>query len=186
MTHLTLGAARQNQGILDGNIDLIIEAVRHPQLQLGARQLAPVHPLVEGVEVVVAALEHAAQPIHQAAGRMRAHLYTHSSNSMASSPTRMPAASTRVRSAELRHRIGFVLLMWTRTRRFASSRGRRSRLPPGPPTGRWPISRAVGASAPPPTARSSSSDQNVPSNKRGSAPPAARRTASSIAPAVGT
>src|SRR5881628_2917663 len=184
MTHLTLGAARQNQGILDGNIDLIIEAVRHPQLQLGARQLAPVHPLVEGVEVVVAALEHAAQPTHQAVGRMRAHLYAHSSNAIASSPTTMPAASTRARSAELRHRIGFVLLMWTSTTRCASRCGKSSRLPPGPPIGRCPISVAVGASTP--AALSSPSDQNVPSKKTRSAPPATRRTASSIAPAVGT
>src|SRR6266516_3472578 len=175
LAHLALGTAREDQRILDRDVDLIIEAVRHPELQLLAGQLAPVHPLVEGMQVVVAAFQHAAQPTDQ---------HAHSSNSIASSPTTMPAASTRARSAELRHRIGFVLLMCTRTTRFASSLGSSSRLPPAPPTGRWPISRAVGASTP--AAVSSSSDQKVPSNRSRSAPPPTRRTASSIAPAVGT
>src|SRR5437899_6647246 len=111
LTHFTLGAARQDQGILDGNADLIIEAVCHPQLQLLARQLTPVHPLVEGVEVVVAALQDAAQTADQPVHRWRPHLHAHSSNSIASSPTTMPAAATCARSAEVRHRIGFVLLM---------------------------------------------------------------------------
>src|SRR2546426_5740275 len=110
LAHFTLGTARQNQGILDGDADLIIEAIRHPQLQLLARQLAAVHALVEGVEVVVAALQHGAQPADQLVHRGRGQLHAHSSNSIASSPTTMPAASTRARSAELRHRIGLVLL----------------------------------------------------------------------------
>src|SRR5206468_11234538 len=67
LAYLTLGAARQDQGVLDGDADLIVEAVCHPQLQLLARQLPPVHPLVERVEVVVAALQHAAQAAHQLA-----------------------------------------------------------------------------------------------------------------------
>src|SRR6266516_2592733 len=85
LAHLALGTAREDQRILDGDVDLIIEAVRHPELQLLAGQLAPVHPLVEGMQVVVAALQHAAQPTDQ---------HAHSSNSIASSPTTMPAAST--------------------------------------------------------------------------------------------
>src|SRR5881398_2649697 len=72
-----------------GDADLIIEAVRHPQLQLLARELAAVHPLVEGVEVVVAALQHGAQPADQLLHRMRGQLHAHSSNSIASSPTTM-------------------------------------------------------------------------------------------------
>src|SRR5207245_1528253 len=92
LAHFTLGTARQDQGVLDGDADLIIEAVRHPQLQLLARQLAAVHPLVEGVEAVVAALQHGAQPADQVAHRRRGQLHAHSSNSIASSPTTMPAA----------------------------------------------------------------------------------------------
>jgi len=69
LAHLPLGAARQDQGILDGDADLIVEAVRHPQLQLLARQLAPVHPLVERVEVVVAALQYTPQTADQSVHR---------------------------------------------------------------------------------------------------------------------
>src|SRR3989442_1610901 len=174
---LVLGAVGEDQRILDRNVDLVVEPVRHPKLERLARQLAAVHPLVEGMEVVIAALEHGPQPGGE--------VVAHSSNSIASSPTTIPAASTCARSDELRHSRGFVLLMCTSTVRFTGSRGRSSKLPPGPPTGRCPISRAVGASTPP-AARSSSSDQKVPSNSRRSAPPATRRTASSIAPAVGT
>src|SRR5204863_533876 len=88
------------------------------------------------------------------------------------------------RPGEERLRIGFVLLMCTSMVRRAPRRGSSSMLPPDPPTGRCPISRAVGASAP--AARSSPSDQNVPSNSNRPAPAATDRTASSTAPAAGT
>ena len=101
LPHLALGAAREDQRVLDGNVDLIIEAIRHPELELVARQLATMHPLVEGMEVVIAALQDVAQPLDQIGTRLRADLHTHSSNSNASSPTTTPAASTSARSAEL-------------------------------------------------------------------------------------
>src|SRR3989441_9302538 len=95
LPHLALRAVGEDQRILDRNVDLVVEPVRHPKLERLARQLAAVHPLVEGMEVVIAALEHGPQPGGE--------LVAHSSNSIASSPTTIPAASTCARSAELRH-----------------------------------------------------------------------------------
>src|SRR6266702_1788857 len=69
LPHLAFGAVGEDQRVLDRNVDLVVEPVRHPALELLARQLAPVHPLVEGMEVMVAADQHVAQPARQLAGR---------------------------------------------------------------------------------------------------------------------
>src|SRR5207247_4371311 len=187
------GTVGEDQGVLDRDVDLIIEAVGNPELQLVARQLTVVHTAVEGMKVVIALLEHVAELADEFVTRPGAGVGTdprrrrrHSSTSMPSSATSIPAPSTWARSLEERLRMGFVLLMCTSTVRLAPRRGSSSMPPPGPPTGRCPISRAVGASAPAPAARSSPSAQKVPSNSSRSPPRATDRTASSTAPAVGT
>src|SRR5690242_2484040 len=95
------------------------------------------------MEVVIAALQHGTQPAGQIRRDRRAQGRAHSSNSIPSSATITPAASTCARSVELRHRIGLVLLIWTRAVRFAPSVPPSlpscSRLPPGPPTGSWRV-----------------------------------------------
>ena len=73
----------------------------------------------------------------------------------------MPARVDRSRSAESSSRIGFVLLMWTSTLRGRSSRASRSSIPPGPESGRWPMSPRGAPEMP--SRASSSSGQNVPS-----------------------
>src|SRR4029077_11680 len=136
LAHLALRAARQDQRVLHGNADLIVKAVCHPELQLVAGQLPAVHPLIEWMQVMVATLQHAAQPAHEVVCRTRRGGRAHSSNSMASSPTTIPAASTAARSDEPGLRIGFVLLICTYTVRPTPRLGRSSRLPAGPPMGR--------------------------------------------------
>src|SRR5205807_1627804 len=66
---------------------------------------------------------------------------------------------------------------------LAPRRGSAPTLPPAPPVGRCPISRAVPASTP--AVRSSPSDQKVPSNRSRSARAASRSTTASTAAAVG-
>jgi len=51
---LDLGAVGQDCGVLERNAALVVEPIRDPALQLRARELAGVHALVEGVQVVVA------------------------------------------------------------------------------------------------------------------------------------
>src|SRR5207245_2844118 len=136
---LALGTVGEDQRIFDRNVDLVIEPVRHPKLELVARKLATMHPQIERMEVVVAAFQHRAQP----AGEVVAHR----SNSIASSATTSPAASTCARSAELRHRMGLVLLMWTRTVRFTPSRAGGGSPPARPPPGKDPTPAPA---APPP------------------------------------
>src|SRR5438132_878105 len=46
-------ALGEDERVLDGDARLVIEAVQHPALELAARELAPVHALVEDVVVVV-------------------------------------------------------------------------------------------------------------------------------------
>src|SRR3989442_1067898 len=89
-----LRTVRQNERVLDRNVDLVVEAVRYPQLELSARQLARVHAPVEGMEVMIAPLEHVAETAHEIVPRPRPCLRRrprrrrgHSSNSMPSSPT---------------------------------------------------------------------------------------------------
>src|SRR6266849_434860 len=48
----------QEDGVLDDDALLVTEAVRHPVLELFACQFAAVHPLVKGVAVVIAGIEH--------------------------------------------------------------------------------------------------------------------------------
>ena len=60
LAHLALRAIGEDQRVFHRNIDLVVKAVRHPELQLVARQLAAVHPLIERMQMMVAALQHAA------------------------------------------------------------------------------------------------------------------------------
>ncbi|MBA3585238.1 MAG: hypothetical protein H0W36_12060 [Gemmatimonadetes bacterium] len=53
-THRDLGAVGEDRRVLDRDALLVVEAVGDPALQLVARQLARIHPHVEGVQVVVA------------------------------------------------------------------------------------------------------------------------------------
>src|SRR5207302_10671044 len=96
------------------------EGMGEPALQLVAGQLARAPPAVDGVEVVIATLQRAAEPAHEFVARPGACVRTdsrrrrrHSSTSIPSSATSIPAPSTWVRSREARLRIGFVLLMCT-------------------------------------------------------------------------
>src|SRR2546428_14116897 len=89
---------------------------------------------------VVTRLADGAQPADELVGRpgLGVGRRSHSSNAMPSSPTSIPAAATCARSAQPRHRMGFVLLMCTTTVRFAPRRGSAPPPPPPPPLRRGP------------------------------------------------
>ncbi|KOV66834.1 hypothetical protein ADL01_25105 [Streptomyces sp. NRRL WC-3618] len=53
----------EDQGVLDGDVPLVVEAVGDPGAQLVTRQLPSVHPEVEGVPVVVTLLGDGTQPL---------------------------------------------------------------------------------------------------------------------------
>src|SRR5262249_42483062 len=55
------GATRQEQGVLDRDVLLVIEAVRNPDLKLFAGEASGIHQLMEWVPVVVLLLPHVAQ-----------------------------------------------------------------------------------------------------------------------------
>ena len=56
-THGTVGAIRQDCGVLDWNTDLIVEAIRDPAANLRRRRRTGIHQHIEGmVDVVGTAL----------------------------------------------------------------------------------------------------------------------------------
>src|SRR5206468_962224 len=152
--HLDDGAVRQDRRVLHRDRPLVVEAVRDPPAHLVRRQPSVVHAPVERVAVVVAGpadrLKGGAELVAAPAPAfsVRVAFVAHNSNSMPSYPTSAPAASTAIRSAESSSSIGLVLLTWTYTVRRAPSARTRARLPPAPPTGRWPIAAAENRPAP--------------------------------------
>src|SRR5262249_898506 len=179
--HGAVVAVGKNGSVLQRDVDLIVEAVRHPTADLLRRRLARVEHDVEGMMDVISptALAQPLLELFPLPGGRR-----HSSTSRPSTATSMPRRASSARCGESSSRIGLVLFTWIRILRVsAGSPSSHSSMPPGPLCGRCPISRARLADSP--SACISSSLQNVPSTMMHAACCIARHTASSIAPSPG-
>ena len=64
-------AAREDDGVLDGNDALVVVAIERPGLQLAARQFAFVHQQVERMLVVVALGADGSQALFEFGGRQQ-------------------------------------------------------------------------------------------------------------------
>src|SRR6266404_5688449 len=157
--HRTVRAIGQNGGILERDVDLVIEAIRHPGADLRRGRRTGIHHHIEGMMDVVGTAQ--TPQLHfeflSAPGGG-----AHSTISMPSRATSTPRRESSTASGELSSRMGLVLLIWIKILRVAD--GRRcshSSIPPGPLCGRCPMSRARLDETP--SRISSSSAQNVPS-----------------------
>src|SRR5689334_5453455 len=101
--------------VLRRNVALVVVAVQRPRLDLAARQLAAVHPLMERMVAVVALGPDGAQRGFQLVRRHRLvgpRLCTaHNTISIPSQATSQPARSTISRSGESSSRMGLLLLI---------------------------------------------------------------------------
>ena len=106
-------AAREDDGILDGNNALVVIAVERPGLKLAVGQLAFVHHQMERMPVMVSLGADCLQPAFKLSGRQQ-FLFLHFNQSVISIPsqaTSQPESLTVRRSVLSSSRIGFVLLM---------------------------------------------------------------------------
>ena len=99
---------REDHRVLAGDPRLVVVAIAHPGLDLGARERALVHARVERVLVVVARGSHRAQARLQLAGIPGRVAHSDSSSPSLAIPT--PARVTSARSSERASRSGFELL----------------------------------------------------------------------------
>src|SRR5882757_2628177 len=179
--HRAVGAIGKDGGVLDGDVDLVVEAIRNPTFDLIAAGAAGVEQHVEGVMDVVgltlgAKLRFESITIPGGAA--------HKSISMPSHAISIPRRPTSMDCAEDWSRMGLVLLMWIRIFRVADGRrSSHSSMPPLPVCGRWPMSLADLRDKP--RRIISSSVQNVPSTITHAADCMASQTRASIAPRPG-
>ena len=142
-----VAAVGQDRRVLLRDVDLVVEAVRHPAPDLRRRAAAAVQPHVERVVDVVARLpgaQRASTLELGAASQGAAVAVVRCSQLRSPCRRRRPrchGASSSARSASPRRRIGLVLLMWMRILRARRQRVQPSSMPPGPLCGRWPMSR---------------------------------------------
>lgn len=115
--HFAQRAARQNGGVLDWDVPLVVEAIGHPAANLIGVEFPRIHAAMERVLVVVAVLADGPKPLqkcrsvpHASGGDL---VSPHSVNSSPSQPTTTPAFPTIRRSGESSRSMGLVLLMWT-------------------------------------------------------------------------
>src|SRR5439155_1045145 len=175
--HATVVAIGEDGGVLDGNADLVIEAVRHPAANLRRRGLAGIQHHVEWMVDVVgaAALTQLLLEFRGIPGRGR-----HSSISSPSHATSIPRRVSSACSGELSSSIGLLLFTWIRILRVpAGSFSSHSSIPPEPLCGRCPISRARLRDSP--SRIISSSLQKVPSTSTQAAARMARHSCGSMA-----
>src|SRR6185369_6784816 len=116
--HLAVGAIRQDRGILDRYLDLVVVAVGDPAANLRRRRLARVQHDVEGMMDMVGGaalaqllLELFASP---RVGRGHGFRQVHTSNSIASYASSIPELRRRACSGPSSSSTGLVLLMWIR------------------------------------------------------------------------
>ena len=104
----------QDQGVLDGDVPLVVEPVEDPAAQLVGGQLPLVHTYVEGMAVVVAVAGHGAQPFLEArrdtCASTCAGICAHSSITIPSPATSMPRSAEPLvlRCARIDEGIGVV------------------------------------------------------------------------------
>src|SRR5262249_30588968 len=111
--HRLIVAAGDEACILDRDHRLIVVAIKRPGLNLPLVALAAVQKAMKRMQPVIARSADLAQLGLELAGGE----HFQSAISIPSSATSQPAAVTRARSGEPSIRIGFVLLIWIRTRR---------------------------------------------------------------------
>src|ERR1700721_98939 len=175
--HCAIRAIGQNGGILDRDVDLIVEAIRDPAANLLRRRGTHIHQHIERMMNVVGPLlgsqlrlEFLPAPGSEA----------HRTISMPSHATSTPRRASSADSAGASSRMGVVLLMWIKILRTAAGRrSRHSGIPPAPLCARCPVSRARLDEIPSLTI--SSSVQTVPSTSTQAADCMARHTALSTA-----
>src|SRR4029077_1144461 len=132
-------AVREDRRILQRNVDLVVEAVRHPAADLLARRLATVQHQIEGMVNVIgaAALAQVLLEFLTCPGLLHRGIRTHSVISRPSQATSIPRRPSSARCADSSSRIGLVLFTCMRILRVPrGSRASHSSIPPGPLCGR--------------------------------------------------